>query len=144
MRQVLSYGATPSRIQFAAYILGLLLISGCWGSSDRPDLGYVTGTIRLDGEPFPEVRVVFKSEGVRSSFGATDEQGNYYLVYLRDIEGAAVGNHSVKLLDLLKPESARGTGRVPSHYVDGSAPLTATVEPGDQVIDFDLTSKPNR
>lgn len=123
-------------------VVFLASLAGCRNTGDRPKLGLVVGTIRLDGQPLPDVRVVFKAAGTRAAFGATDANGEYYLVYLRDIKGAAVGEHQVKLFDMNKPENASGFGRIPKKYGSGAESLAATVVAGEQVINFDLTSSP--
>ena len=123
-------------------IVALGSLTAC-DKGDRPKLGNVVGAIRLDGKPLDNVRVIFKAPGSRAAVGATDENGEYYLIYLRDIKGAAVGEHQVKLFDMNMAEGDVGGGRIPAKYLNGTSPLNATVEAGEQTIDFDLSSAEN-
>ncbi len=134
-----------ARLWFVTLCMAILV--GCRNNGDRPDLGLVEGTVRLDGQPLPDIRVVFKKPGARAAVGATDANGHYYLVYLRDIKGAAVGEHTVSLFDMNKPENQPGSGRIPARYSPGAQdaePLIKTVEAGGQTINFDLTSMKTR
>ncbi|QDU90216.1 hypothetical protein Pla175_36180 [Pirellulimonas nuda] len=127
-------------LQKTCLIFGLMaLTTGCWGTGDRPSLGYVTGTITLDGQPMPDVHVVFKPDGARSAFGITNDDGAYELIYLRDIRGCGIGTCRVSLQDT-RTEYGRSRGRIPQKYADRSEPLTAEVKGGKQVIDFELSS----
>lgn len=76
-------------------ILLLITALGC-GGRDLPELGTVTGTVTLDGEPLAGAIVNFTPTGTgRPSTGQTNEQGQYTLQYLPDVEGAIVGEHQV-------------------------------------------------
>ena len=75
---------------------GLLLLSGCGGKGVK--LGEVSGQVTFNGEPLPKAVVAFEPlGGGRPSIGQTDDQGRYELIYLRDIRGALVGKHRVKI-----------------------------------------------
>lgn len=110
-------------------------IVGC-SSSDRPALGEVRGLITLNGKPLPEAKIRFlPTEPVRGSMGVTDAEGRYEMIYLRDLKGAAVGQHRVQI----KAATETRGEILPDTYTSGTT-LTATVEPGVNEINFDLTS----
>ena len=134
---------------------GLLLFSGCFGGNS--DLGSVTGTITIDGEPISYANVTFMPVQGRASIGRTDENGVYKLVYTVGQEGALIGNHKVIVRTKVVKEPNYGEkgaetkdpvrlkGRkelLPKKYCDrNSTELTATVESGSNTIDFDLTTE---
>lgn len=74
--------------------LVLLALAGC-SNGDQPQLGMVTGTVTLDGEPLRNVEIAFQPSNGRPSYGETDDDGHYELNYIRDIMGAKVGTHKV-------------------------------------------------
>src|SRR5262245_49070668 len=63
-------------LQFASrlLLLGGALLAGCSGG-DRPELGYVSGTVTMDGEPLVGVIVTFKPEQGRPAVDVTDADG---------------------------------------------------------------------
>jgi len=121
---------------YAIPVLALTMLAwtGCGGN--RPDLATVHGRITLNGQPLPQAQVRFDPvDAVRGSTGGTDQSGQYKLSYLRGDQGAAIGEHRVTILKFL-PD---GRQLVPPQYNEQTT-LTATVEPGANEINFDLTS----
>jgi hypothetical protein len=132
-RQILGY-----RTLITSCLLGFMLASGC-GRDTRPELGTVHGQVTLDGKPLKGAGIGFRPEsGTRESMGATDDEGNYTLNYIRDIQGAAVGLHTVRI-STANPRSGKPE-LVPKQYNTAST-LRKEVIAGDNVIDFDLKSK---
>jgi hypothetical protein len=119
----------------ALLIATACLAAGC-GRSDRPPLGRVAGTVTLDGVPLPAALVVFTPDGPGRSAAATTDTGE--LAYLRDIEGANVGSHTVRITTAT--EDRRSKEILPSRY-HRKTELVAVVEPGDNTIDFPLRSR---
>ncbi len=120
---------------------GCLTVGGCrTGAGDRPDLGEVTGVVTLDGAPLPDASVSFTQPGFRSSVGKTDSQGRYELIYIRDVKGAAVGTHVVKI-KLFKQNGGQADQLLPSRY-NSKSELSREVKPGPNVFNFDLKSSP--
>ena len=118
-------------------LLALSLTSlGC-SSSDRPPIGKVTGVITINGKPASGLGVLFSQQGFRSSSGFTNEQGEYELKYIKNTMGAAVGPHKVRIEYLSQEGAGPRRGRIPPRY-NRSTELTAQVEPGDNVFNFDL------
>lgn len=127
---------TPQRIAAGLMLLACL---GCFNRGDRPDLGTVSGTITLDGEPLPRAVVSFTPKGVRGASGFTDETGRYELRYLRGM-GAPVGTHTVRInLPGEGPDAAKRP-RLPAKY-NRKSTITREVKPGANVFDFKLESE---
>jgi hypothetical protein len=125
-------------------IASCLAVSGCGGggAGDLPDLGRVSGTVTIDGEPTPDVSVMFSPiQGGRASSGVTDSNGNYVLHFNATTEGAVVGSHNVHISShvdfdpndpnapMMPPE-----GNVPSDYKN--IEKQAEVKAGENDIDL--------
>lgn len=117
------------------------LIAGC-NKGDRPDIGEVHGTITVDGQPASNVIVAFTQPGFRASRGFTNQDGQYELKYVKDVDGAVLGEHSVKLRYYGAEEGPKRE-QLPAKYNTDSE-LTAIVEPGRNQIDFSLETKPGQ
>jgi hypothetical protein len=126
------------------------LISGCGGGpGDTPEMGTVTGTVKMDGKPLKKALITFiplDHEKARQSVGTTDENGDYELKYSLRETGAMLGKHKVTistagLSENEYSENSGGGEKVPARY-NVNSELTAIVKPGTQTIDFlDLTSE---
>jgi len=111
-------------------------------------LSQVDGTIILDGEPLANATIEFQPSGKDSggpSFGETDPNGHYELMYTYDHKGALPGEHVVRITTGREVEDERGKivvieERLPAKYNVKSV-LRVTVERGTNTIDFDLTSE---
>ncbi|NQW46395.1 MAG: carboxypeptidase regulatory-like domain-containing protein [Planctomycetes bacterium] len=114
--------------------VALLCSVGC-GPANVPPLGLVTGTVTFNGKPLPNAEVLFNPSGGRMSFGATDSEGAYRLVYIetQQIYGALPGPHRVAIGVL----SDNGP-KLPARYSGPTSTLTAEVKRGSQVIDWKL------
>jgi hypothetical protein len=119
--------------------IALATLIGC-SRSKQPPLGTVDGFVTLDGKPLAAAAVLFTPDGRgRTSIGITDADGRYSLTYLRDIKGADVGRHKVRITTATDDNG--GKERLPKRY-HAKSQLTAAVEPGSNQYDFTLTSKP--
>jgi hypothetical protein len=95
--------------------------------------------VTLDGKPLAGATVSFTPEGRgRNSTAFTGDDGTYTLNYIRDIQGAAVGWHTVRI----STGDVRAGKResVPEQYNTKSR-LRIEVRAGDNAIDFPLASK---
>ena len=120
---------------------------GCYQASDLPELGNVTGVVTLDGEPLPGASVEFVPENRNPSIGLTDEQGRYTLTFHASADGALIGEHKVRISTFQSAfQDNEGTRhpavpeRVPARY-NKRTELVAEVKPGEQTLDFALTSE---
>ena len=82
---------------FPTWGLSLLLLAGCGGGGDQPELGEVEGTVTLGGTPLAGATVMFQPDTGRPSIGITDSEGHYTLNYKEDVPGAVVGKHTVSI-----------------------------------------------
>lgn len=118
-----------------------VLCFGCGGGvSDRPELGEVQGVVKFNGLPAGSAMVTFIPENGRPSFGVTDAEGKYQLMYINDIPGAAIGQHEVRITTF-NPSTEMVTvpEKFPAKYNSKSV-LTAEVQAGKNTIDFNLES----
>jgi len=125
-----------------AFVVGLaassVAVTGC-GGIKTPPLGLVEGTITLDGVTLPAATIVFTPDGPgRSSTAVTDTGGRYTLAFLRDIPGANVGTHTVRITTATGKRGVREI--LPARY-HRRTELAATVHPGTNTIDFALRTK---
>ena len=126
------------RMQVGLPLVLIAFVVGC-GQSDRPALGRVGGTVTLDGQPLAGALVVFTPDGPgRSAMATTDSGGRYELSFLRDIAGANVGTHTVRITTAT--EDRGGKEILPERY-HTETELKATVKAGTNPLDFALTSK---
>jgi len=115
--------------QAAGAVFGIIFLY--WGmnkmmgdSLELPNLGPVSGTVTVNGDPLVGVTVNFSplddvrdkgEEGpnrIRTSTGVTDENGYYTLYYLHPIKGAAVGKGRL----WIEIRSAADLKRVPPEW----------------------------
>jgi hypothetical protein len=114
---------------------------GCGGNSN---VGSVTGTVTLDGNPVSGALVSFTpKKGGSPSVGRTDDSGKYFLQYTRDQQGAEIGEHSVKITTYLAadpeadPPQAEVPEKIPIKY-NYKTELTKEVKSGTNTIDLEL------
>ncbi len=126
------------------FAAALTMCSGCGGhAKGLPELGQVTGTVTLDGQPLAGARVRFEPQvAAAMSNGLTDASGEYELWYTSDVKGAAVGSHLVRIETPPNPDPASGAMPVmlPAKYNTDST-LTADVKAGKNALNFELTSQ---
>lgn len=129
-------------LNVVAVVAAVLVIAGCEAGSS---LSPVTGTITLDGKPYASAQVRFVPESGRPSIGITDESGKYSLTFIRDEKGASPGNYKVDITTVHVSTSDTDGGKEPPEKIPAKfntlTELKAAVEPGDNVINFDLTSR---
>ena len=125
----------------------LVLLVGCGGGEpEGPPIGYVEGTVTLDGKPLKGVIVGFEPQGTTSgapSMGATDAEGHYELTYSASEKGAAIGTHKVTVTtpsDAPTPSGEEYVDPIPAKYNTASE-LIKEVKEGNNVLDLELTSQ---
>lgn len=117
-------------------IMGLFLVQVGCSQGDRPPLGYVTGTVTIDGEPLVGVIVTFLPEKGRAAVGTTNEEGKYELQYVAGAKGTKIGPTTV----IFMPPTGGSTSHpIPAKYQNQSD-FKVEVERGKNVFDFDLES----
>ena len=120
-------------------------VTGCGG--DTPPIGAVSGTITLNGQPLEGATVEFAPAKGRGSIGVTDDKGTYVLKYTNTVDGALVGEHTVRITTGA-PRSASNEGgdspggkpeRIPPAY-NSQSEVKAEVKAGSNTFDYDIDS----
>ena len=136
-----------SAIARGAALLSVIALVGCGGGPDLPEMGQVSGTVTLDGQPLDGATIEFVPQSGRPSSAITDAEGKYTLRYSARTNGATLGKHNVSIRSERDPVSAEGDqpgveGRkelLPARYHEEST-LVEEVAAGSNTIDFALTS----
>lgn len=121
-----------ARLLACVSICSLVCLASVGCGPDGPELGTVSGTVTMDGQPLNNVLVTFMPEaGGRSSTGKTDSSGKYTLMRLEQ-KGAEIGSHKVSVTTLQVAEAAEEVGSDSDAYMkqamgDPSAYDNATV-----------------
>lgn len=125
-------------------VLIALILSGCGGNEN---LAYVTGKVTLDQQPLPNAFIVFSPmNGGTTSYGRTDAEGLYEMVFSDEEQGAWIGENRVEISTGDVDASGTGGGareKVPAIYNQNSK-LTANVVAGENQFNFDLESNAGR
>jgi hypothetical protein len=142
---------SPRKLLFL--VVGMaVLVAGCSGRP-RNFAKKVTGRVTLGGQPLAGALVTFTPvEGGSPSYGRTDENGQYNLIWAkvrgRNIEGAQIGEHVVTITTYqegdpdAEPPVPAVPEKVPLKYRQEGGQLKATVQKGVNTIDFDLVPGP--
>lgn len=123
------------QVPYFVLLLGMALL-GCGSGDDTPPLGYVSGTITLDGQPLEGVIVAFKPDVGRAAIGTTDAEGKYTLEFSYGVSGCKVGPCSVYLEWPLGSTKAKAL----SPKYTTKSELKADVKEGSNTLDFALQS----
>lgn len=127
--------------------LPLLLLVAVCGCKGNKDLGQVTGTITLNGEPLQDAFVIFApTQGGTTSYGRTDAEGRYEMMFSDDAKGAWLGENRVEIstadVGATSPDGG-AREKVPAIYNQNST-LKVEVESGSNTHDFELKSDEGR
>jgi len=132
------------RLVMAIMGVAVLTCVGC-GGGEYEDLGEVSGTITLDGEPLKHAVITFQPQGGRPAYGKTGEDGKYTMMYTGSQAGATVGVNTVTITNGGEKRDEE-TGKVwfqkeqvPAKY-NSETELEYNVQPGSQTHDFELES----
>jgi len=128
-------------------VLSMILV-GCGGGGDAPDLGTVEGTVTLDGEGLPNATVEFTpagDKGGRPSVAMTDDDGDYELKYSAAHAGAPPGKYTVRITTATTITDEQGNDvdvpeTLPAKY-NFNTELEEEVKAGSNTIDFKLDRK---
>jgi hypothetical protein len=134
-------GGMPCSTRWARYLGAsvTLVLASCGG---RSDLAAVRGTVTLDGQPLAHAFVVFSpTQSGTTSYGKTDADGRYEMMFKDNEPGAWIGENLVRIstFDLGTGGKAGPRERVPVVY-NQKTTLKANVRPGENTFDFDLKS----
>ena len=115
-----------------------LLLASC----GRSELAGARGRVTLDGQPLADAYVVFcPTRQGTTSYGKTDADGRYRMLFKDNEPGAWLGENLVRITtgDLAAGDHPAAAERVPVVYNLKTA-LKVEVLPQDNVFDFDLKS----
>jgi hypothetical protein len=133
-----TFAAHWNRLFAPAILLLVGLSPGCQ-RSDHPGLGLVSGRVTLDGLPLANAIISFTPDGPgHDSSACTGPDGTYKLTYLRDIRGAVVGWHTVRITTADTRTGKREL--LPARY-NSKSKIRVDVPAGGCEFDFKLTSK---
>ena len=149
---------------FSVWALSCAVLTGC--GSDYPATAEVEGRVTYAGKPLSGGRILFWPPKGRPAMAEIGPDGTYSLTTFLSEDGALLGEHRVTIkATRVRFDEARGdiprrspaeatesppraSGRafvewlVPQRYErPESSPLTATVQPGKNTIDFDLPAE---
>jgi hypothetical protein len=114
----------------------------CSGCGPEFKMAQVSGTVTLDGAPVGRLQVLFEPQdrGQPSSLGFTQPDGKYQLRCTSGQDGAAVGQHIVRVtpVEVDDPEGPPLT--IPEKY-NISSQLNFEVKPGENTIDLPITRR---
>lgn len=123
----------------ALLILGCL---GCGGSSDRPKLGQVTGTVNYNGKPITEGEIVFYPEKGRSAAGQIKNGKIENVTTFDNNDGASVGKMKVTVSAMDGPKNDMyKTPKLLTPLKYSSLEMTdlsTEIKPGANSVAFDL------
>lgn len=137
-----------------------LLLVGCRPPQEK-NVAPVSGTVRLDGKPIENVKVLFvplerNKDGKQGpvAFAVTDAKGHYTLAHRGGGHGAAVGRNQVWLTTRRTKEEKNTEGQaelvevqeelIPQKYNETTELIVEVPEKGMKNADFDLVSGENR
>jgi hypothetical protein len=118
----------------------VLLVFGC---QQGPPLGEVSGTVKFESEPIENATVMFTHAEGRAAFARTDANGFYELNFSDGRAGALLGENAISIETGRVGSDAEGNiveypEILPAKY-NVESEITRTIEPGAQILDFDLT-----
>jgi len=133
------------RHRLMVVLLSASLISMVGCAEKNENLGKVSGTITLDGEPLKHAVITFQPQGGRPAFGKTGEDGTYTMMYSASEAGATIGVNKVSISNGGERRNEETDEvwyqkeEVPPKY-NARTELEFDVQPGTQTHDFLLES----
>ncbi len=132
------------RFGWFALLFGVVIL-GCGGG--RSDLGRVSGMVTLDGQPLPNATVIFQPDAAGpASYGLTDSQGLYTMMYDHSTRGAVIGPHTVRITTFqegdsdAEPPIPAAPEKLPAKF-NRTSELREEIRAGNNEIDFALVSQ---
>jgi hypothetical protein len=115
------------------------LFGGC-GSEFK--LAQVSGTVTVDGAPAANLQVVFEPQdkGQPSSLGFTKADGTYQLRCSSGVDGAVLGQHTVRVTTVEIDDPAGPPLTIPAKY-NSSSQLMHEVKAGENTIDLQISRR---
>ena len=121
----------------ACFVILMACFAGC--GTGGPQLAPVSGRVTIDGKPMANIDVTFQPDEMRpASYGRTDPDGHYELGYKKGVQGALVGQHTVRIT------VERSVVPNPPHIAakfNSQSDLRREVKAGQNNFDFDATTE---
>ena len=125
-----------ARLYAVLTLLSVFFVAGC-GGADRPEMGYCTGTVTMDGKPVEGITVVMKPDVGRAAMGVTNKEGSYEILYTLGEPGTKTGPNKVTFE---WPMGFAAPFAIPKNYSQTIDKVD--VKPGSNQFDFKLVSDP--
>jgi hypothetical protein len=134
------FGNAYFRRMMTSVICTISMISpGC--GEKGPDLAKVYGKVTMDGNPLPNVTVLFNpTQGGRPSLGTTGTDGSFVLYHTSGRKGVELGEHEV-FIDPKEEEAAGSRPGPPKTYAVPKDKRNVSIAEGSHEMNFDLVSK---
>ncbi|MGB7323281.1 MAG: Ig-like domain-containing protein [Rubripirellula sp.] len=119
--------------------------AGCTGRDST--LGQVTGVLKMDGKPVPNVSIEFMPTQGRPSLARTNAEGKFVAYYLPQQTGAVAGTHRLEYEfaqagpDDVKFERPKRRGKKPTTELVMSPREIKVVAGKDNVFDINLVEQ---
>ena len=134
-----------ARLTSAAFAVAVLgAAPGCGPAG--PEVYQVSGVLTRDGEPCPNMKIIFSPQAGRASWGFSDAEGKFELHFSKQIPmGALPGVHTV-WLDI--PPGTPGerhaeTGAIMEEYGGlERSPLQITIDEDGQFVELKVDGEP--
>src|SRR3954452_22558043 len=120
----MSYRSISLRALALLTLPGLYALAGC-SKGDYPEMAKVTGAVTYKGKPVPNMMVNFMPNSGRPSWGRTDANGKFELVYDADYNGAKVDRHKVYFTPPANTTIDGGKSKASRKAIAEAAGLTA-------------------
>jgi hypothetical protein len=130
---------TKSKIELLAvcFLILTACIAGCGKSG--PELAPVSGRVTVDGQPMANVDVTFQPDEARPpSYGRTGPDGHYELGYKKGVQGALLGQHTVRIT--VERSVVPNPPHIPARF-NSQSELRREVKAGQNEFDFDVTTE---
>ncbi len=135
------------RIVCLVCLLPLTVVVGC---GRGPELATVSGLVTVDGKPVPNAMITFFPEfSGTTSYGVTDPNGKYVLMFTDQDRGALIGSFRVSITTKKRSKDEMPDDgsvsevvfvEIPKQY-RGEKAHKAEVKSGSNKIDFAMLSK---
>jgi hypothetical protein len=133
------------RFDFVLIAVSIFGVMGCGAKS--PPIGYVSGVVKISGQPVEGATVEFTPVSGRGSVAVTDSAGMYVLKYTNTVDGALIGEHTVRISTGVAGSASNEGGqsgggkpeRIPPAY-NSQSEVKADVKSGNNTFDYDIDS----
>jgi hypothetical protein len=133
-----------SRLIVTVSIAAVLSLTSL-GCQQGLDVAEVTGQVTMDGAPMQGVAVEFQPVKGSPSYGTTDDNGNYELLFKPGLQGALLGPHKVRItggdVENEYGETVTVDVNIPKRYNKETTLEYTVVKGKNESVDWELTSR---